>query len=170
MMKKKYAFLIVLFIHTTFLFGQKFGVVDMKSLLERTTEYKNITTQLDILSVTWENEIAEKELRLKRLKEDFKQDELFYTDNIKQKKIEVITALEKETYELSKKYFGYEGDLFKKRQELMKPVQDKIYDAIQRVAKEKILDLIIDKSAGSYVLYMEPKLDITIRVLQILGF
>lgn len=146
------------------------GVVDLETVIKKMPSYLNVNAQIEKLSRTWENELKSKELQLKKKQQDYATDEPFFTAQMQSVKKEELKKLEQELLKLNKYYFGFEGLYFKKKQELLKPLQDKIYEVIERIAQDKRLDLVIDRSAsGSLILYVEPKLDITLRVIQILG-
>lgn len=146
------------------------GVVDLETVIKKMPSYLNVNAQIEKLSRTWENELKSKELQLQKKQQDYATDEPFFTAQMQSVKKEELKKLEQELLKLNKYYFGFEGLYFKKKQELLKPLQDKIYEVIERIAQDKRLDLVIDRSAsGSLILYVEPKLDITLRVIQILG-
>lgn len=148
----------------------RLGVVDLEAVLKKMPAYLNVNAQIEKLSRGWEAELKKKELELKKKQQSFAVDEPFFTGSMKSVKQAEIEKLERELLSLNKRYFGFEGLYFKKKQELLKPLQDKIYEVIERIAQNKRLDLVLDRSAsGSLILYVEPKLDITLRVIQILG-
>lgn len=146
------------------------GVIDLETVLKKMPAYLNVNAQIEKLSKSWELELKNKELQLHKQQQNYALDEPFFTAQMKSVKQAEIKKLESEVLSLNKHYFGFEGLYFKKKQELLKPLQDKIYEVIERVAQNKRLDLVLDRSAsGTLILYVEPKLDITLRVIQILG-
>lgn len=146
------------------------GVVDLEAVLKKMPAYLNVNAQIEKLSQGWDNELKTRELQLRQKQQDYAADEPFFTAQMKTVKQAELKKMEQELMKLNKHYFGFEGLYFKKKQELLKPLQDKIYEVIERIAQDKRLDLVLDRSAsGSLILYVEPKLDITLRVMQILG-
>jgi hypothetical protein len=104
------------------------------------------------------------------MNKDFESQQVLMTDDMKKQKQQEIQAKQKEAKELQKQYFGYQGDLFKLHEKLVKPIQDKVYDAVQKVATAKGYDLILDKSQSVYVMYVNPKLDVSDQVLTSMGY
>ena len=149
--------------------SQRYAVIDTRYILERIPEYKNAQQKLDQVSDLWQQDIDQKQAALDKLKKDFEAEMIILPENLQKKREDEIFNKEKELRELQKKRFGFEGDLFKKRQELIKPVQDRIYNAIQKLATDKQYDFILDKSEGITVIFADPKLDKSEDVLKILG-
>jgi outer membrane protein len=149
--------------------AQRYCLVDSKYILENITEYKDAQKKLDDISAQWQKEIDLKFAEVDRLYKAYQAEQVMLSDDMKQRRQNDIVQKEKEAKEQQKKRFGMEGDLYKKRQELVKPVQDKVYNAIQKLAVSKNYDLILDKSAGITVFYSDPKLDKSIEVLKDLG-
>ncbi len=125
--------------------------------------------RLDQFSYSWQQEIDQKQAALDKMYKDYDAEQVMLTENLRKKREDEIFNKEKELRELQKKRFGFEGDVFKKRQELIKPIQDKIYNAIQKLASEKQYDFILDKSEGITVIFADPKLDKSDDILRILG-
>ncbi len=161
------AFLLAATATTTF--AQKYCLVDSKWILENLNEYKDAQKKLDDVSAQWQKEIDIKFAEVDRLYKAYQAEQVMLSDDMKQRRQGDIVAKEKEAKELQKKRFGMEGDLFKRRQELVKPSQDKVYNAIQKLAASKGYDLILDKSAGITVFYNDPKIDKSVDVLKELG-
>lgn len=148
----------------------KIAVVDLQAVLQQMPAYKKIAEQIDKMARDWQEEIKREEKVLRDLKDAFVLEEPFFTDQIKKLKREELDKQEEKVLSLNTRYFGFEGLYFQKKQELTKPLQDKVYDVIERVAQDRKLEVVIDKSAaGSLILYITPRLDITLRVLQLLG-
>ncbi len=149
--------------------AQKYCIVDSKYILENLSEYKDAQKRLDEISAQWQKEIDLKFAEVDRLYKGYQAEQVMLSEDMKQRRQNDIVEKEKQAKELQKKRFGMEGDLYKKRQELVKPVQDKVYNAIQKLAASKSYDLILDKSAGITVFYSAPALDKSADVLKDLG-
>ncbi len=149
--------------------AQKYCVVDSKYILENLTEYKDAQKKLDDVSEGWQKEIDVRFAEVDRLYKAYQAEQVMLSDEMKQRRQNDIIEKEKSSKELQKKRFGFEGDLYKKRQEFVKPVQDKVYNAIQKLAVNKNYDLIFDKSAGITIFYNDPKLDKSMDILKELG-
>ncbi len=149
--------------------AQRYAVIDSKYILEKLPEYKESQTKLNQFSVQWQQEIERKQTDLDKMYKDFDAEQVMLSDDLKKKREDELYNKEKEVRDLQKKRFGFEGDLFKKRQELIKPIQDKVYTAIQKLAVDKTFDFILDKSEGITVIFADPKLDKSDDVLKFLG-
>ncbi|MGI9190538.1 MAG: OmpH family outer membrane protein [Chitinophagaceae bacterium] len=149
--------------------AQRYCVIDSKYILDNLPEYKQAQTKLDEASSQWQREIDAKLQEVDRLYKTYQAEQVMLSDEMKKKREDDIVKKEKEAKELQKKRFGFEGDLFKKRQELVKPVQDRVYNAVQKMATSKSFDIIYDKSADLSVFYNDPKLDKSDDVLRDLG-
>jgi outer membrane protein len=132
-------------------------------------DYKAAQKQLDQISAQWQKEIDDKQVILDKMYKDFEGEQVMLTDDLKKKREDELFNREKEVRDLQRKRFGFEGDLFKRRQELIKPVQDKVYNAIQKIAVNRMYDFILDKSEGITVIFADPKLDKSDDVLKELG-
>ena len=167
---KKILFIISCFISIGFATAaQRYAVIDSKYILEKLPDYKESQTRLDQFSNQWQQEIEKKQAELDRMYKDYDAEQVMLTDVLKKKREDELYNREKEVRDLQKKRFGFEGDLFKKRQELIKPIQDKVYTAIQKLAIERSYDFILDKSEGITVIFADPKLDRSDEVLKFLG-
>jgi len=155
---------------STSVFAQKFAYVDSDYILERVPEYQSAQDQLDKLSVNWQNEIEVLFQQIDQLYKKFQADQILLTQDMKIKRETEIIAKEKEAKELQRKRFGPEGDLFLKRQELIQPIQDKVYNAIQDFSDEKRIDVIFDKSSELIMLYANSNLDKSDDILKMLGY
>jgi len=149
--------------------AQRYAVVDSKYILDKMPDYKAAQKQLDQISAQWQKEIDDKQAILDKMYKDFEGEEVMLSDELKKKREDELFNHEKEVRDLQRKRFGFEGDLFKKRQELIKPVQDKVYNAIQKIAVSRMYDFILDKSEGITVIFADPKLDKSDDVLRDLG-
>jgi outer membrane protein len=149
--------------------AQRYAIVDTKYILDKMPEYKTAQKQLDQISAQWQKEIDDKQAVLDKMYKDYEGEEVMLSDDLKKKREDELFNHEKEVRDLQRKRFGFEGDLFKKRQELIKPVQDKVYNAIQKIAVNRLYDFILDKSEGITVIFADPKLDKSDDVLKELG-
>ena len=167
---KKYLLLTAcLLVTAIYVNAQRYAIIDSKYILEKLPEYKESQTRLDQYSAQWQQEIETKQIALDKMYKDFDAEQVMLSDELKKKREDELYNKEKELRDLQKKRFGFEGDLFKKRQELIKPIQDKVYTAIQKLAVEKQYDFILDKSEGITVIFADPKLDRSEDVLKNLG-
>jgi outer membrane protein len=168
-MKKLVLFLSLIFTVCCTVLAQRYAVVDTKYILDKMPDYKTAQKQLDQISAQWQKEIDDKQAILDKMYKDFEGEEVMLSDDLKKKREDELFNHEKEVRDLQRKRFGFEGDLFKKRQELIKPVQDKVYNAIQKIAVGRMYDFILDKSEGITVIFADPKLDKSDDVLKELG-
>jgi len=167
--------LIVLFAVLTVLFpagsfAQKYCYVDTQYILDNITEYKAAQQQLDQLSVNWQKDIEAKYAFIDKLYKDFQAEQILLTDEMKRKRENEIIQKEKEVKDFQKQKFGFEGELFKKKQELVKPIQDKIYNAIKKMATDQSYAVVFDKSSDLIMLYANPKYDKSDDILNALGY
>ncbi len=162
------SFLLALFIlfGTSFVFSQKYAYIDSDYILENLTEYKDAKEKLDKLADRWTKEIEERYAILKLKKDNFAREEILLPAEEKQKRKEEIEKLETEAMEVQKMRFGVKGDYFQKRQELIKPIQDKIFEAIQSVATKRNFSFVFDKANQSNLVYADPKMDISSDVIK----
>lgn len=149
--------------------AQKYAYVDTDYILENIPEYADAQDELNEISVVWQKEIEEKFAEIDKLYKSYQADAVLLPEDMKRKREEEIIKKEKEAKELQKKRFGQDGDLFKKRQELVKPIQDKIFNAIEEIARLKNYGFVFDKSSGPTVLYADSKYDISDEVLRKVG-
>lgn len=151
------------------LFGQKqisFAYVDSDYILGRMPEYKSAQTQLEDFAAKWEAEAQKMQNQLTQLEKDYQVDEIVMTSDQKKQKKEVIVQLQNDLIKYREDKFGTSGGLFKKREELIKPIQDKLFEAVQAVAKKEALDFIFDKASGVQMLYANQKYDKTFEVME----
>jgi outer membrane protein len=168
-MKKIFLALIALMSISFATQAQKYCIIDSRYILDNLNEYKTAQTRLDEISGQWQKEIDAKFAEVDRLYKAYQAEQVMLTPDMQQRRQNDIVQKEREAKELQRQRFGQEGDLFKKRQELVKPVQDKVYNAVQKLAASKGYDLIFDKSAGISVFYNDPKLDKSADILKELG-
>jgi outer membrane protein len=166
----KKLFIVPLFLLVSVLsHAQRYAVIDSKYILEKLGDYKESQIKLDQFSSQWQQEIEKKQAELDKMYKDYDAEQVMLSNELKKKREDELYNREKEVRDLQKKYFGFEGDLFKKRQELIKPIQDKVYVAIQKLAIERSYDFILDKSEGITVIFADPKLDKSDEVLKFLS-
>src|SRR5215212_408100 len=146
--------------------AQRYAVIDSKYILNKLPEYKTAQEKLNQYSNQWQQEIDRKSAALDKMYKDYDAEQVMLSDELKKKREDELFNREKELRDLQKKRFGYEGDIFKKRQELIKPVQDRVYNAVQKLAVAKLYDFILDKSEGITVIFADPKLDHSDDVLR----
>ncbi len=166
----KKIFLFICLLGLSFLgFSQKYAIIDTKYILDKMPEYKAAQTKLDELAVLWQKEIDNQQAELDKMYRDFEAEQVMLVEELKKKREDQLFVKEKALRDLQRKRFGFEGDLFKKRQELVKPVQDKVYNAVQKMAMQRGYDFILDKSEGITVIFADPKLDKSEEILKELG-
>jgi outer membrane protein len=158
------SFLLVAFSH-----AQRYAVIDTKYILDKMPEYKTAQKQLDDVAAGWQKEIDAMQQELDKMYKDFDAEQVMLSDELKKKREDQLFVKEKTLRDLQRQRFGFEGDLFKKRQELIKPVQDKVYNAVQKLAVQRGYDFILDKSEGITVIFADPKLEKSDDVLKELG-
>jgi outer membrane protein len=167
---KTFFFLIVCSLMlASFAQAQKYAVIDTKYILDKMPEYKTAQKQLDDVAAAWQKEIDGMQADLDRSYKDFDAEQVMLSDDLKRKRQDQLFNKEKALRDLQRKRFGFEGDLFKKRQELIKPVQDKVYNAVQKLAVQRGYDFMLDKSEGITVIFADPKLEKSDDVLRELG-
>ena len=150
--------------------AQKFALIDMEYILKNVPQYEMANEQLNQLSQRWQKEV---EVASKEADEMYKQylsDKVFLNEEQVKKREEEIVAKEQETTELRYKYFGPEGELYKKRQTLMKPIQDDIYNAVKKLSEERGYQAIFDRASSANIIYASPRIDVSNEVLSKLGY
>lgn len=150
--------------------AQKFALVDMDYILKNVPAYERANEQLNQVSKKWEGEVQALLNEVETLYRKYQSESVFLSDSQKTKAEEAIVAKEKEASELKKKYFGAEGELFKKRQSLMSPIQDEIYSAVKDICEKKGYQLVLDRASGGSIIYASPKIDISDEILVRLGY
>lgn len=147
----------------------RYAIIDTRYILEKMPEYREAQQRLDDLAKEWQQELDALQSELDKMYREFEAEQVMLTEELKRKREDQLFAKEKTLRDLQRKRFGFEGDLFKKRQELVKPVQDKVYNAVQKLAVQRSYDFILDKSEGITVIFADPKLDKSEDVLRELG-
>jgi outer membrane protein len=166
---KNLVFSLLIILGTSFAFGQKYGYIDSDYILENVPEYKEAKDKLNKLADRWTKDIEDRYAVLKMKKDNFAREEVLLPTEEKTKRKEEITKLETEVLELQKMRFGVSGDYFNKRQELVKPIQDKVFDALQKIASKKNYTFVFDKANQSNLVYADSKTDLSNDVLKELG-
>jgi len=151
-------------------YAQKFAFVDSQYILDNITEYQMAQNQLDELAKTWQKEIDAKIADIDKLYKAYQADAVLLPEDLKRKREDGILNKEKEVKQLQQKRFSTDGDLYKKRAELVKPIQDKVYNAIEELAKEKGYSVMFDRSGSGTILYADAKFDKSDEILQKLGY
>lgn len=169
-MKKLFIFSIIAALSSFAAMAQKFAYVDSEYILNNIPSFKGAQEQIDKLSKEWEKEIELKFADIDKMYKTYQSEKVLLTDEMKTKREEEIVKKEQEVKELQKKYFGRDGMLNKKRQELVKPIQDEVYNAVKDLALEQGFALIFDTASNPGVLYSNPKNDKSDEVLQRLGY
>ena len=168
-MKKILSFAIAIFVFACTAVAQKYAIIDTRYILDRMPEYKQAQKQLDDVAADWQKEIDTKQMELDRMYKDFDAEQVMLSDDLQKKRRDQLYLKEKELSALQRKRFGFEGDLFKKRQELIKPIQDKVFNSVQKMASQRGYDFVLDKSEGITIIFADPKLDKSEDVLKDLG-
>ncbi len=153
----------------TFAFSQKYAYVDSDYILENIPEYKDAQAQLDEVALEYQKEIEDKYAEVDKMYQAFQAEAVLMPEDIKKKKEEEIIAKQKEIEQLQKKRFGKDGDLFAKREELVKPIQEKIYNAIEEISVDNNYAFVFDKAGSLTILYVNTKFDISDDVLDKVG-
>ena len=149
--------------------AQRYAIIDTKYILDKMPEYTAAQKQLDDIAAGWQKEIDALDGELKQMYRNFDAEQVMLSDDLKKKREDQLFLKEKTLRDLQRQRFGFEGDLFKKRQELVKPVQDKVFNAVQKLAVARGYDFILDKSEGITVIFADPKLEKSDDVLRELG-
>ena len=150
--------------------AQKFALVDMEYILKNIPSYEMANEQLNQLSQRWQKEVEAKFKEAENLYKNYQADMVFLTDDQKKKKEEEITAKEKEAVELRNKYFGQDGEMSKKRQSLLKPIHEDIYNAVKKVSEERGYQVIFDRASSTSIVFASPRIDVSNEVLDKLGY
>jgi outer membrane protein len=168
-MKKSLLIAFCLLFIGSFVQAQRYAIIDTKFILDKMPEYKEAQKQLDETAAQWQKEIDAAQQELDKMYKDFEAEQVMLSEELRRKREDQLFIKEKTLRDLQRKRFGFEGDLFKKRQELIKPVQDKVFNAVQKLAVQRGYDFILDKSEGITVIFADPKLEKSEDVLRELG-
>lgn len=168
-MKRK-ALILTLVLFSALVSAQKFAFVDTEFILNKVPAYESAQDQLDQVSQRWQQEVDAILDDVKALYKNYQNDLVFLSDEMKVKRENEIVNKENEAKELRKKYFGPEGELYKKRESLIKPIQDEVYNAVKEVASEGGYQVIYDKATAMNVVYAAQSLDVSTKVIEKLGY
>ncbi len=160
----------VLFCSIATTMAQKFALIDMEYILKNIPGYEMTNEQLNQLSEKWQSEVEKLQQDAQNMYKSYQSDLVFLSAEMKTKREEEIIKKEQEAQELKRKYFGAEGELYKKREALMKPIQDEIYEAVKVISEDKGYQVIVDRASAMSVIYASPKIDISNEVLMKLGY
>lgn len=150
--------------------AQKFALIDMEYILENIPAYERANEQINEATTKWQGELEAVMKQAQTLYTDYQKDSSSLSEQQRTKKEEDIIAKEKEAVELRKKYFGPEGELFKMREQLVKPIEDQIYEAVKVVSEESGYSLVVDRASATSVIFASPRIDISNEVLAKLGY
>ncbi len=150
--------------------AQKFALIDMEYILKNIPAYERANEQLNQISKKWQSEVEAIALEAQTLYKNYQSEAVFLSEEQKTKKEEEIVGKEKEAQELKRKYFGPEGELYKKRESLMAPIQDEIYTAVKEISDTKGYTVVVDRASAASIIYASPKIDISNEVLVKLGY
>jgi len=169
MLKKSFFVLIAVVFSLQTLTAQRVAVVDVNAILENLDDYQAAQNEIDVISAKWRQEIAKEYDKIKSMYNKYQAEQVLLSDEVKVEREEEIMAKEKEVRDLQKRRFGPEGDLFRKRQELVSPIQDLVFTAIEDYASIKGYDLIFDKAGAAGLLYANDEFDKTEEIKRELG-
>ena len=151
-------------------FAQKFAFIDSDYILENIPAFNAAQEQLDQLSRQYQKELESMYAEVEKMYQNFQAESVLLSEDMKRKREDVIISREKEYKDLQRRYFGPSGDLFKRRQALVKPIQDDVFNAVQEIANEGSYAVIFDKAGGTTLLFTNPRFDLSDQVLQKLGY
>jgi outer membrane protein len=169
-MRKVIIVISVLMLSTGIVGAQKYAFVDTEYILNNIPSYKAAKDKLDEISEEWQKEIEAKYSEIEQMYNEYQAEKVLLTDEMRKKREDQIMNKEKEVKDLQKNYFGQNGALYKKRQELIQPIQDEIYKAVKDIATESGYAVIFDTSSGPTMLYTNPRYDVSDEVLEKLGY
>lgn len=168
---KKIALIVILAVVSAFAASaQKFALVDMEYIFKNVPSYEMANEQLNQISLRWQKEVEALVRDAETMYKNYQADLVFLTDEQKKQREAEIVAKEKEAVELRSKYFGPEGELYKKRQSLMKPIQDDVYNAVKKLAEERGYQAIFDRASSADIIFASPRIDVSNEVLEKLGY
>ena len=167
-MKKLLAIVLIAFM-TLPLFGQKYAYIDSEYILSNMPDYLEAQAELDRIAAEWQKEIEKQFSSIDSMYKKYQVEAITLPDNMKKRREDAIIAAEQAAKDLQKKRFGKDGDLFKKREELVKPIQDRVFTAIDEYAKEKGYAFVFDVAGAMTIIYADPKWDINDQIMQKLG-
>lgn len=166
----KTSLIVIAFFMVSAVSAQKYAYIDSEYILKNVPEYQDAQNQLDDLSEQWQKEVEAKFVEIDELYKKYQADVVLLPADMKKKREDEIINMEKEVKQFQNEKFGSEGELFQKRQELIKPIQDKIYNALEELAKSKNYAFIFDRASNATIMYADSKFDISDDVLDELGY
>ncbi|MDL2212695.1 OmpH family outer membrane protein [Bacteroides sp. OttesenSCG-928-N06] len=169
-MRKSILFMVLMLAVGVTANAQKFALIDMEYILKNIPAYERANEQLNQSSMKWQSEVETLMEEAQKLYKNYQSEAVFLSEEQKSKKEEEIIAKEKETNELRKKYFGPEGELFKKRESLMKPIEDEIYNAVKEISERSGYSVVLDRASATSIIFASPRIDISNEVLAKLGY
>ena len=169
-MKKSFSIAAMMLLFCITSGAQKFALVDMDYILNRIPAYERANEQLNQFSKRWQAEVEALNLEAQTLYKNYQNESLFLSEEQKAKKEEEIVAKEKQASDLKRQYFGPDGELYKKQESLMAPIQDEIYEAIKQISESDGYQVVVDRASASSMIYASPKIDISNEVLKKLGY
>ena len=149
---------------------QKFALIDMEYILKNIPAYEMTNEQLSQVSKKWQNEVEAIQQEAQNMYKNYQSDLVFLSAEMKTKREEEIVKKEQEAQDLKRKYFGPEGELYKKRESLMKPIQDEVYNAVKEISEDKGYQIVWDRASAMSIIFASPKIDISNEVLIKLGY
>jgi outer membrane protein len=150
--------------------AQKFALIDMEYILKNIPAYEMANEQLNTLSKKWQTEVETVQTEAQNMYKTYQADLVFLSPEMKTKREAEIVAKEQEAQELKRKYFGTDGELYKKRESLIKPIQDEIYNAIKEISEAQGYTVVVDRASAMNIIYASPKIDISNQILTKLGY
>ena len=150
--------------------AQKYALVDMEYILKNVPAYERANEQLNQVSKKWQAEVEALNIQASTMYKNYQNEVVFLSQEQKKAKQDEIMQKEKEASDLKKKYFGPEGELYKKREALMTPIQEEIYNAVKEISDLRGYSLVVDRASNSGIIFGSPKIDISNEVLQKLGY
>ena len=169
-MKKFFVILSAMILGIASASAQKYALIDMEYILKNIPAYEMANEQLNQVAKRWQKECDDLTKEAETLFKNYQADMVFLTDEMKQQRADEVKAKEQEVMELRRKYFGPEGELYKERESLMKPIQDDIYNAVKKLAEERGYMMVIDRASSTEIIFASPKADISNDVLAKLGY
>lgn len=169
-MKRIVTFIAIIVVCCFSVQGQKFALIDMEYILNKIPAYERANEQLNQFSKRWQAEIEAISLEAQTLYKNYQNESLFLSEEQKSKREDEIVAKEKQASELKRQYFGPEGELYKKRESLMAPIQDDIYEAVKQISESSGYQVVVDRASAGSMIYASPKIDISNEVLHRLGY
>lgn len=150
--------------------AQKFALIDMEYILKNIPAYEMTNEQLSQVSKKWQNEVEALQQEAQNMYKNYQSELVFLSAEMKTKREEEIVKKEQEAQDLKRKYFGPEGELYKKRESLMKPIQDEIYNAVKEISEDKGYQIVWDRASAMSIIFASPKIDISNEVLAKMGY